>query len=102
LVSHPPRPTLFPYTTLFRSLLPGPADVGSKGRVAAGTAKPAVESVIRRMRNRVAHPSSYHLLSPVESARSIRDTAEIINYLWGSDRKSTRLNSSHEWISYAV
>src|SRR5207247_8794461 len=60
----PPRSTLFPYTTLFRS--PPPSE--SRG-------------LLRRRRRRIRWPS--------------RPTA-------GGDRKSTRLNSSHEWISYAV
>src|SRR5438105_7026428 len=60
MIRPPPRSTLFPYTTLFRSL-PGPP-----GRV-------------RRDPGR-GHPRA-------EGA---------------ADRKSTRLNSSHEWISYAV
>src|SRR5437762_12586427 len=64
----PPRSTLFPYTTLFRS-----PDLGTRGRAGRGTAQR------RRLR---AHP-----LAGLEVA---------------VDRKSTRLNSSHRCISYAV
>src|SRR5437868_7360555 len=62
----PPRPTLFPYTTLFRSV---PLD--------AGSARLVQEQVRERVR---------------EVAREGEQT----------DRKSTRLNSSHVSISYAV
>lgn len=49
-----------------------------------------LEPLFRRMRNRVAHPH-YHLVSPVESARIIRDLAEIINRLWGHSTPGGRL-----------
>src|SRR2546430_13328720 len=65
MIRRPPRSTLFPYTTLFRSLLPGHA------------------AHARRIRGRVGRPDfpDFHL---------------------AQDRKSTRLNSSHSQISYAV
>lgn len=44
-----------------------------------------VENAIRHMRNAAAHPDGYHLLMPVDAARSLRDLAEIINHLWGHD-----------------
>jgi hypothetical protein len=50
-----------------------------------------LEPVLVRMRNRVAHPTSYHLVMPVDSARSIRDLAEIVNHLWGSPTPGGRL-----------
>src|SRR2546430_7850493 len=77
MIRRPPRSTLFPYTTLFRS-------------------------------------DAY--LAEV-AAREIPDPNEMVEFLWmaarllllknstislGSDRKSTRLNSSHSQISYAV
>src|SRR5438105_12332523 len=68
----PPRSTLFPYTTLFRSRRPG-----RFGR-----------------RRRQAHPSVAWSVVPFP--------AEIVVRCPCRDRKSTRLNSSHEWISYAV
>src|SRR5438876_2402765 len=69
LIRRPPRSTLFPYTTLFRSLL----DFGI-----------GFTDVVKRP-------------SPNASTLTERDVAR-----WGSDRKSTRLNSSHPSISYAV
>src|SRR5438034_7770819 len=68
----PPRSTLFPYTTLFRSRLP------QLGRV-----------VGRK------------LLHQREHARALRGVAPVAR-VGSGDRKSTRLNSSHTVISYAV
>src|SRR2546422_1969067 len=74
MIRRPPRSTLFPYTTLFRS-----RDVdGRRGRAA-----PQVHRGEREVR---AEPR--HLGSSASAARR--------------DRKSTRLNSSHGYISYAV
>src|SRR5439155_15570227 len=84
----PPRSTLFPYTTLFRSPFPDtPAPRSSRARSPA-TARLAS-----------AAPSGYSPASP--SACAIRA------HRAGTtpperDRKSTRLNSSHVAISYAV
>src|SRR5258707_11866112 len=79
MIRRPPRSTLFPYTTLFRSLsvagAGGRADPGGLWRLGA----PAGGRGHRRRRDR-AGPGS----------------------LAQRDRKSTRLNSSHANISYAV
>src|SRR5438552_13500105 len=69
MVRQPPTSTLFPYTTLFRSVRPSP----------------------RRRRDRGDHRAVVHQGRP--SSRQGRP---------GEDRKSTRLNSSHQIISYAV
>src|SRR5438067_10480821 len=74
MMRRPPRSTLFPYTTLFRSLLLR----RRLGSVALGRA--------RRGDRRRADPR----------AGGVRPRAE------HGDRKSTRLNSSHVSISYAV
>src|SRR5438309_8479143 len=70
MLPRPPRSTLFPYTTLFRS------DPGTDAILLVS--KPPAEEVARA------------LLGTPRSARAT------------SDRKSTRLNSSHSSISYAV
>src|SRR2546427_5031116 len=74
MIRRPPRSTLFPYTTLFRSLLLGEG----AGQVER-----------RRRDQRVIRP-------PGEQLAQLRDRR------LGRDRKSTRLNSSHSQISYAV
>src|SRR5258708_27154892 len=83
MIRRPPRSTLFPYTTLFRS-------VNSAGRV------------------NVNHPENSDLqLLTVGSSEGVaicqRRTRSFASRPTKSiDRKSTRLNSSHQIISYAV
>src|SRR2546421_6933290 len=78
MIRRPPRSTLFPYTTLFRSLLPGLlAGEGQEGRVPVGLGEDLRGGGLARD----DHP------------RRVRGLG---------DRKSTRLNSSHDQISYAV
>src|SRR5258708_10691831 len=72
MIRRPPRSTLFPYTTLFRS-----------------------------------RPAARHLRGLQEAARPlglgrIPDRQEALAPFPARDRKSTRLNSSHQIISYAV
>src|SRR3712207_7296310 len=76
MIRRPPRSTLFPYTTLFRS----GAAAGGLGRAAHARAPAGQARLVgRRLRPRGGG-----------AARALRD------------RKSTRLNSSHANISYAV
>src|SRR2546427_8202447 len=83
MIRRPPRSTLFPYTTLFRS-----------GRDV---------------------PRPYAIRPPVEHARTLKPgdqfsfgltlfgcRLDLFPYVAMADRKSTRLNSSHSQISYAV
>src|SRR3712207_9584541 len=81
MIRRPPRSTLFPYTTLFRSIEGWP----KTGEVPA---------------SRIAHV----WISP-EQARWAREDRTVLAELPDGaivDRKSTRLNSSHANISYAV
>src|SRR3712207_8198853 len=87
MIRRPPRSTLFPYTTLFRS---GAALAHLSGR--------SLDEVSGVPARELLHPSSDALLQYV--LRTARGGAAS-----GSatlDRKSTRLNSSHANISYAV
>src|SRR5256885_4991969 len=81
MIRRPPRSTLFPYTTLFRSPLAGPALPDPLAR--DGRARRLAD---RRRRNIAPDPRE---LGRFEDACDL-------------DRKSTRLNSSHLVISYAV
>src|SRR2546422_5623796 len=82
MIRRPPRSTLFPYTTLFRSR-------PRVERLARGD-----ERDMRRARER--HEALDHpLLLALEMALDLHVAAR-------PDRKSTRLNSSHGYISYAV
>src|SRR2546430_10914168 len=88
MIRRPPRSTLFPYTTLFRSQLAG-ADAGAHlglPRVAAELYRSA-----RRLRVFVIGPAAVPAKGIVDLVMTPRE-----------DRKSTRLNSSHSQISYAV
>src|SRR5437762_4914112 len=80
MIRHPPRSTLFPYTTLFRSIfLLLAADI-----VLALTVARIVFGV------------------PVRGSLLLFFLSASLCVLCGIDRKSTRLNSSHRCISYAV
>src|SRR3712207_8465206 len=81
MIRRPPRSTLFPYTTLFRSRLRVAAGDEGLGQLAAGRQPPA-----RQARPRVGGRDPRR-----RRVRHLRP-----------DRKSTRLNSSHANISYAV
>src|SRR3712207_8714267 len=83
MIRRPPRSTLFPYTTLFRSLIElAPLNVDYGLMLAAVQAPSQARATLTRLRSFSDDPRI--------------DVAE------GEDRKSTRLNSSHANISYAV
>src|SRR3712207_8378603 len=82
MIRRPPRSTLFPYTTLFRS----PFWRVDYHPVAYRIARPPPHGTFREGRG-----------TPVSV--TVRQLAELVA---GTDRKSTRLNSSHANISYAV
>src|SRR3712207_8408948 len=84
MIRRPPRSTLFPYTTLFRSLL---SLLGTQ--LATGRREAAF--------NRVPQPSPGTYFS--QTGHTLKEP--FLSY-WQRDRKSTRLNSSHANISYAV
>src|SRR5438105_6822074 len=71
MIPRPPRSTLFPYTTLFRS-------------------------------QRLVQALDHHFLAFAELIHEQAAPELRRRYCVILDRKSTRLNSSHEWISYAV
>src|SRR2546429_7354455 len=74
MIRRPPRSTLFPYTTLFRSVARGPKPV----------------SVLNELGMKA------NLVAP--EPNTWREVLQVLD----RDRKSTRLNSSHGYISYAV
>src|SRR2546430_11513905 len=82
MIRRPPRSTLFPYTTLFRSRTPLSYAVG------AGS-----ETVSKLLLEGHADPNSRDDAGRTPLSYVARVT---------TDRKSTRLNSSHSQISYAV
>src|SRR5690606_39301684 len=95
ILQRPPRPTLFPYTTLFRSAVLG----GEVPDVAASDLEAAVRGAADGARPRAA-PVPRGGLGRRRRAGHIRSGA--VTPRRCRDRKSTRLNSSHVKISYAV
>src|SRR5699024_12284386 len=93
---------LLPYTTLFRSLLSPAKRGGPKGKVAWYDYILAVLSVIVAGYWPVYYDTIVQQLGGVTEAQLIIGSLAILLVLEASDRKSTRLNSSHVSISYAL
>src|SRR2546429_2713957 len=101
MIRRPPRSTLFPYTTLFRS---------------PDAVKAAVQGWFKAVDYWKHHPDESDLLMAkavggwLKDVKTFRETLDGVRFYdeainrqyFGLDRKSTRLNSSHGYISYAV
>src|SRR3712207_8050319 len=93
MIRRPPRSTLFPYTTLFRSKIDGVMGVrqNAQTQIIIGN---EVNEVYDQVQPLLGNLSTNSAVSKSQKQN------------WGSifleDRKSTRLNSSHANISYAV
>src|SRR3989449_4811206 len=83
MIRRPPRSTLFPYTTLFRS------GVGGGG----------CNAVNRMIRAKV---EGVEFIAANTDLQALKLSQAPVKLQLGADRKSTRLNSSHGYISYAV
>src|SRR2546421_3726576 len=79
MIRRPPRSTLFPYTTLFRSRDYNKSQCGGDD-----------------------HYDSGQWIGPADADRSVWPRTDRSASAGPIDRKSTRLNSSHDQISYAV
>src|SRR3712207_7151174 len=88
MIRRPPRSTLFPYTTLFRS------DQGVWER----------KGILRRVQRGIDTPLTFSREPLIPLPTPIDDAVEFLKASLNVvvDRKSTRLNSSHANISYAV
>src|SRR2546430_4126332 len=80
MIRRPPRSTLFPYTTLFRSQ--------NRIGICSDSSLPS--------------PVCFHSDAPLPPISTIRRELRWCHHCHAQDRKSTRLNSSHSQISYAV
>src|SRR2546430_3271074 len=96
MIRRPPRSTLFPYTTLFRS-------TGKRYEL------PIQDGTIRAMdlRQIKGQADDFGLMTYDPAFMNTANCRSAITYIDGDksvllDRKSTRLNSSHSQISYAV
>src|SRR3712207_7440801 len=85
MIRRPPRSTLFPYTTLFRSLMSGQRQAGAQSEEDVLTG-PTLQFGCNVLKEAAIDP----ILDPEHPHDHVLD------------RKSTRLNSSHANISYAV
>src|SRR3712207_9188190 len=102
MIRRPPRSTLFPYTTLFRSPPrhgPG-ADQGPADRLRRARAHPAVHGADDLAEPPVGAAAPRAPLRLHRGGGGVPELREPV--LPRQDRKSTRLNSSHANISYAV
>src|SRR3712207_7189505 len=96
MIRRPPRSTLFPYTTLFRSHA-GVCDGLRRTRLA-----PAHGAHPREPADDLAVELRVGAEPVVERLRAVEQFRQLLLKLFDGDRKSTRLNSSHANISYAV
>src|SRR5256885_12267580 len=92
MIRRPPSSTLFPYTTLFRSLTPF---VRAAGLTTAGRLEPRLS-----ITGPLTDPRVDGDIAISDAAIRMADPRVLVSDL--KDRKSTRLNSSHLVISYAV
>src|SRR2546430_13631927 len=88
MIRRPPRSTLFPYTTLFRSI--DDARAGELGRSVAD------------LNFWLSERRAWLLTPGAMKALAVGLAAALLLLALFADRKSTRLNSSHSQISYAV
>src|SRR3712207_7251028 len=82
MIRRPPRSTLFPYTTLFRSMM--------------------VQAMEQIQQQKATAKQPEAVTGPVMIGKEINPKFEVQRMRTIVDRKSTRLNSSHANISYAV
>src|SRR5207247_11092742 len=95
ITAPPPPPPLFPYTTLFRS--PG-ADLPfqNEGSLQCWMVALIIGALVLVLAILMAYQRY------VAGKKPVQHLCDYCGHMVIADRKSTRLNSSHEWISYAV
>src|SRR3712207_8027792 len=92
MIRRPPRSTLFPYTTLFRSV-----------RELLGPLRDLFAATFFIFFTLQVDPSSIPgVLGPALLLATVTAATKLATGWWAADRKSTCLNSSHANISYAV
>src|SRR5689334_24582583 len=90
MIRRPPRSTLFPYTTLFRSVV-----AEAYPDLKANANFQQLQSELSEIEDELQNSRRYY-------NATVRDLNTRIQSFPNVDRKSTRLNSSHSSISYAV
>src|SRR5207248_3420321 len=96
---HPPIPTLFPYTTLFRSPTKTPPTSTLGSTLTTSSVQITFNPPLSIVKNQITA-----LLMDFDMRRSFEldSKGQLTGKVTPVDRKSTRLNSSHRTISYAV
>src|SRR5687768_17706619 len=90
MIRRPPRSTLFPYTTLFRSSI----EYKKEARTLVNFVEEEGMILVDHLISETDEPDKPYTFIP---------DGDYEGFKWeGGDRKSTRLNSSHGYISYAV
>src|SRR3712207_7910262 len=93
MIRRPPRSTLFPYTTLFRSKMDGAIAMnGNATKIAWSNVQLMPDPTILSSESGTRH----------RTAERVSKQTDALVIAVSQDRKSTRLNSSHANISYAV
>src|SRR2546430_5893597 len=92
MIRRPPRSTLFPYTTLFRSHLGTTRKMILKAFLESATVSSYDGETLE-----LAFPPNQRV-----GPQKVEERQEDLRDAMAEDRKSTRLNSSHSQISYAV
>src|SRR5690349_23055660 len=92
MIRQPPRSTLLPYTTLFRSA------AGRAGRAQRGRVQAQPSAGVERSPSLLGEQLGVQVLLQVRRVVHVGQGDDVLP----GDRKSTRLNSSHVEISYAV
>src|SRR3712207_9321641 len=102
MIRRPPRSTLFPYTTLFRSLVRDMQKITDAAR-GKWMSNLMMGLTLLKHYNPYKSPSQFSLYELFKKFdKSFGLTGKEYGKVSGEDRKSTRLNSSHANISYAV
>src|SRR3712207_8797173 len=102
MIRRPPRTTLFPYTTLFRSRAAAGVRGSRDRNLRAAPAPPGVQLPGAGQLFRLAGVQPSLRLARPASPAGLPEGEQLPETEAEQDRKSTRLNSSHANISYAV
>src|SRR5688572_31237058 len=95
MIRRPPQSTLFPYTTLFRSIL-------DLSKIESGTVTVDIEDIpFATLRDSIDR-NFRHVAEAKNLPLRLLFADDLPRSMESEDRKSTRLNSSHSQISYAV
>src|SRR5256885_4946119 len=101
MIRRPPRSTLFPYTTLFRSAVPREA-VDQRPEAAPRDGIHARGRLVQEQQRWLVHDRAAQRQALLPATGELACQLALAAGQAGQDRKSTRLNSSHLVISYAA